>query len=171
MQLAVDPDEPLSGLLVVRPRLIPPSRRAEHRCQVHQRRVEKIVRSTGLQAEIAGFASQLLRTSKIADGAAGVDQVGGGAERLHVIDAKVVAVSLEYVLAFLKSVPVVTRLTQRGCEPLARVEPMRVLLAAYRLERASDLARHVQRFLIKPKAAQVTSHRAIRLEGYQVVVT
>src|SRR2546421_13029457 len=132
MQFTIDPDESSSGLLVVRPRLFGKADHAEHGRQVHQYRVEKILRTAGPQANLMGFAGEFLGTGKITYSAPGVDQVGGGAERVHMIDAQIVAVPVEHMLAFLHRVPVMTGLAQRGGKAVARVEPEGVLPAADR---------------------------------------
>jgi hypothetical protein len=64
---------------------------------------------------------------------------------------------------------VVTGLAQRVRKPVARVQPEDILPAADRLERVDGLACYVQRFLVKPEAAQVASYRATGVEGHQVV--
>lgn len=144
MQLTVDPDESSSGQLVVRPCLFGKPGYAKHGRQVHQYRVEKILRTAGPQANLMGFAGEFLGTSKITDSAPGVDQVGGGPERVHVIDAQIVAVPVEHMLALLHRVPVMTGLAQRGRKPVACFKPQEVLPAADRLERIGGLARYVQ---------------------------
>ena len=69
------------------------------------------------------FAGEFLGASKIADSAPGVDQVGGGPERVHVIVAQIVTVPLEHMLALLQRVPVMAGLAQRGRKPVACVKP------------------------------------------------
>ena len=115
------------------------------------------------------LAGQFLGAGEVTDRAPGVDQVGGGPKRVHVIDAQVVTAPLEHMLALLQRVPVMAGLAQRGGESVARVQPADVLPAAGRLERGDDPARHVQRFLVKAEAAQVASHRVRGVERDQVV--
>lgn len=133
--------------------------------------MEKILWTAGPQAHLVGFAGEFLGTSKITDSAPGVDQVGGGPERVHVIDAQIVAVPIEHMLALLHCVPVMAGLAQRGRKPVACFKPERILPAADRLERIGGLARYVQRFLITAETSQIPSYRAVGVEGDQVVGT
>jgi hypothetical protein len=95
-----------------------------------------------------GETSQFLGAGEIPDRAPVVDQVGGGAERVHVVHTQVVTAPLEHMLAFLQRVPVMTGLAQRGGESLACVQPADVLPAAGRVERGNDPARDVKRILV-----------------------
>src|SRR5579859_6782726 len=78
---------------------------------------------------------------------------------------------MEHVLALLQRIPVMTGLTQRGREPVARVQPVVILPAADRVERIGDPARYVQRFLVKAQVAQVARYRIKGIEGEKVVAT
>ena len=63
---------------------------------------------------------------------------------MGVIQAEVVTVTLDHILAPLQRVPVVTGLAQRGGKARPRVEPVGILPAADGLERRDDLARDVE---------------------------
>lgn len=171
MQFTIDPDETSHRLLVVPPCFFGTVGQAQHGRQIHQNPAEKILRTAGSQARLVGFAGEFLRTSKITDSTPGVNQIGRDSERVHVIRAQVVAGPVEYMLALLHRVPVMTGLAQRVRKPVARVKPENVLPAADRLERIDGLACRIQRFLIEAEAAQVASYRAVGVKCDQVVRT
>jgi len=162
MRIAVDPDEPVSSLFIVREGVLRVSPRAKHRGQVQLCRVEEeIVPGAGFPASVISLIGQFLGAGQITHGAAVVDQVGGGRERRHVLVTQVFAITLTDMLPLTQRVPVMTGLAQRGRESLTCPEPVRVLSPANRFELIPDPTRYVQRVLIFAETAQVTSYRII----------
>jgi predicted metal-binding protein len=74
------------------------------------------------------------------------------------VRAQVISIELEYILALLKRVPVMSGLSERSGKSHTRVKRVGILSAARSGECSGHLARDIQRFLIEAKAAQVKSY-------------
>ena len=109
MLVAVGVDEPVPGLPVVSQRLLGLARRAQHGRQADQRRVGQVGREADGLAPVQDLPAQFLGPGEFAHRPPVVDQVGGGPERIGVVQAEVVAVALDDILALLQRVPVVAR--------------------------------------------------------------
>ena len=86
------------------------------------------------------------------------------------INAEIVAVALDHLLALLQGVPVVARLAQSGGKTRPRVQPVGGLPAARGRERCRHPAGDIQGFLVTPEAAQVDGHHVLRIQGARIAI-